>query len=105
MRHEYREQGLLALARQAWGMSFDARGDGSLVEHRDGIAVVSIRGPLMHHSHYWCDSYDAIKERVLEALSSSPRAIVLSIDSPGGLVSGCFDTANEIRAAAAAAGV
>lgn len=105
MRFAFQEQGLLALSRAAFGMSFDRRDDNGLLDVRDGIAIVSVRGPLMHHAHYWCDSYDAIKARVIEALSKSPRAIMLSIDSPGGLVSGCFDTAQEIRAAAAAAGV
>lgn len=75
-------------------------------EDRGGIAIVNVRGPLMHHADNACfDSYDAIKGRVQAALLQSPRAIVLSIDSPGGLVSGCFDTAVEIRAICDAAGV
>lgn len=71
------------------------------------VAIVEVRGPLMHHSErYSCfDSYDAIKARVLEAIEGKPSAIVLSIDSPGGLVSGCFDTTDEIRNACAEAGV
>lgn len=74
-------------------------------EVRGDVVVVNARGPLMHHVDTWCDSYDAIKARVAEALAARPRVVVLAIDSPGGLVSGCFDTADEIRALAKAAGV
>ena len=71
----------------------------------DGVALVEVQGPLMHHPDPCADSYDAIKSRVLGVLAERPSALVLSIDSPGGLVSGCFDTSDEIRAACDAAGV
>ena len=71
----------------------------------DGVALVEVQGPLMHHPDPCADSYDAIKTRVLGVLAERPRAVVLAIDSPGGLVSGCFDTADEIRAACDAARV
>lgn len=69
-----------------------------------GIALVEVQGPLMHHADPCADSYDAIKARVLGALADGARKVVLAIDSPGGLVSGCFDTADEIRAACDAHG-
>lgn len=74
-------------------------------ELRDGVALVRIEGPLTHHAGWWCDSYDEIKGRVSEALDARPRALMLVIDSPGGDVGGCFETAREIRQMAAAAGV
>jgi ClpP class serine protease len=58
----------------------------------------------MHHADFWFDSYDAIKARVGEALASSAECILLSVDSPGGLVAGCFDTVRDIRTMAANAG-
>lgn len=74
-------------------------------ELRDGVALVRIEGPLTHHAGWWCDSYDEIKGRVSAALDARPRALMLVIDSPGGDVSGCFETSREIRQMAAAAGV
>lgn len=74
-------------------------------EMRDGVAVVRIDGPLSHHAGWWCDSYDEIKCRVGEALAARPASVMLVIDSPGGEVSGCFETARELRAMAEAARV
>lgn len=74
-------------------------------EMRDGVAVVRIDGPLSHHAGWWCDSYDEIKCRVADALASRPTSVMLVIDSPGGEVSGCFETARELRAMAEAARV
>lgn len=89
----------LALNPQAFGMIvFEAEAP----ETRDagnGVHVIDVRGPLMHHADPFCDSYDAIKSRVVAALDAGATTVVLSIDSPGGLVSGCFDTSDEIRAA------
>lgn len=93
----------LALAAHAFGMMVPevaARAN----ERRGDVVVVNVRGPLNHHAGYF-DSYDELRSRVEAALAEKPAAVVLAIDSPGGLVSGCFDTAEEIRAAAAAAGV
>lgn len=99
----YAPRAVLALDPRAWGFFFDAPDRAN--EHRGSATLVHVRGPLMHHDDWCCDSYDAIKARVLEALAEKPSAIVLCIDSPGGLVSGCFDTATEIREACAAAGI
>lgn len=74
-------------------------------EMRDGVAVVRIDGPLSHHAGWWCDSYDEIKCRVGEALAARSTSVMLVIDSPGGEVSGCFETARELRAMAEAARV
>lgn len=93
----------LALASHAWGAFYDAPRSREN-ERRGDVIVVTVRGPLMHHRE-WCDSYDEIRDRVGMALAEKPAAVVLAIDSPGGLVSGCFDTADEIRAACAAASV
>ncbi len=70
-----------------------------------GVALVAVRGPLMHHDDPCADSYDAIKARVTKAIADGARAVVLAIDSPGGLVSGCFASAVEIRANCDAANV
>ena len=97
-----------AIEPSAFGLFFDLPPP-PIVETRGDIAIVSVRGCLMHHEDGFFDSYDAIKSRVLSCLGRGPdekiSAIVLSIDSPGGLVSGAFDTADEIRARCAEAGV
>jgi ClpP class serine protease len=66
--------------------------------------VIDICGPLDQHDSGWGDSYEAIRGRVAEACASSALAILLRIDSPGGAVSGCFETVRAIRAMCAAAG-
>lgn len=103
---KYEPHGLLALAPAAFGMVLLSPPEPPKVEERNGVAIVPIRGPLMHHAgDPFCDNYDAIRARVSGALASSPRAIVLRLDSPGGLVAGCLELANDLRAMAAAAGV
>lgn len=70
-------------------------------ESRDGIGIVHVRGPLEHHAsaYGYCDTYEGILGRVRAALESKPKALVLAIDSPGGLASGNTEAAREIRAA------
>lgn len=96
----------LALNPRAFGMVLFEPPEAPTAKHLEGgIALVEVQGPLMHHPDPCADSYDAIKGRVVGAIAEGARKIVLSIDSPGGLVSGCFDTADEIRAACDASGV
>lgn len=103
-RHRFAPTGAVAIAPAAFGLFFEALEQPG-AEMRDGVSVLPIRGPLMHHQDWWCDSYEAIRARVDTALSAKPKALVLAIDSPGGLVSGCFETADAIRDACARAGV
>ncbi len=98
----------LALLPSALSAEYDsptvATGSNEPKVDSSGLAVVTVRGELVHHPHPYCDSYDVIKARVAQALSRpATRAVLLSIDSPGGQVSGCFDTVREIRALAQAA--
>lgn len=95
-----------AVEPSAFGLFFDLPPP-AVVEMRGDVAIVSVRGCLMHHADPCFDSYDAIKDRVVSCLTreSKPRAIILAIDSPGGVVSGAFDTTDEIRARCAEAGV
>jgi len=104
-KQRYAPVGSLAINPKAFGLVFDLQDAAAPELEENGVAVVTVRGPLMHHADFWFDSYDAIKDRVRAALELDPRMIVLSIDSPGGLVSGAFDTARELRVMAAAAGV
>lgn len=103
-RARFAPRGPVGITPEAFGFFFDLP-DPPKNQSRDGVAVVSIRGPLEHHEHWLFDSYDAIGLRAVEALESKPRALVLSIDSPGGLVAGCFELAAELQALCGQAGV
>lgn len=73
------------------------------VSVREGIATIPIHGPLVKRAS-WFDaisgatSYESIA-RDLATAADDPRvtAIILSIDSPGGEVSGCSELAHHIR--------
>jgi ClpP class serine protease len=97
--------GALALDPRAFGQTFDVVRPDPVPVESDAVAIVTIRGPLMHHSHPFFDSYEEITRRVSMAVAARPRAVVLSIDSPGGAVAGCFETSRALRQIAADAGV
>jgi signal peptide peptidase SppA len=67
-----------------------------------GVAVIDVSGTLVQKSSYLRPysgmlGYNAIRHNFLEALNDKAvKAIVLSIDSPGGEVAGCFDLADLI---------
>lgn len=98
----YAPRGMLALNPAAFGSVYDSPFASVEITTDDSpAAVVDIVGPLVHHEDWWFDSYDGIKGRVRKALESSSKVVVLSIDSPGGLVAGCFDTVKELKEMAA----
>jgi ClpP class serine protease len=95
-RERFARQGHLSIAPSALSLLFDVP-EPKGTEVKDGIAVVTIQGPLTHHGDWWWDSYDSIRERVIEAFASAAQTVVLRIDSPGGDVSGCFELSRDIR--------
>lgn len=103
MRRRYDKQGILALYPQAFFDLFIEVDQPDVTTIGD-TAVIEIRGPLEHHDDWWCDSYEAILDRVTDACSSAATSIVLKLDSPGGELFGCFDAARAIRARCKAAG-
>ncbi len=77
----------------------------------DGVAVIDISGVMTPEGYYdwwaeaWVPGYAQIGEAVAAArLDGRVRAIFLRINSPGGLVDGCFDLADAIRAENGASG-
>jgi ClpP class serine protease len=102
-RHRYDRQGILAIEPKAFFFLFDEPEERE-VEIHGNAAIVSISGPLDHHAGWWCDSYESILERVDTACESEAEYIVLRVDSPGGMVSGCFETARAIRERCESAG-
>jgi ClpP class serine protease len=79
------------------------------------LAVIEIEGPLLDQAwvmlngageQVTCfDGYDRIEQATLRALNNPNCAgVLLSIDSPGGMVNGCFECVDALYAAAATAG-
>lgn len=74
-------------------------------EMRDGVAIVSIDGPLSQRGDsWWWDGYEAVEHRLAAALASRATGIVLKVNSPGGVVAGCFEAAKRMREACVRAG-
>lgn len=67
-----------------------------------GIAVIPISGSLVHKYGYiqpmsGMTGYDGIMHRLTEAVHDPDvKAIMLDMDTPGGMVAGCFDLADKI---------
>lgn len=68
------------------------------------LGVLCIRGPLLQH---WGEqqSYAQILCCVSGLVACKVERIALMVDSPGGLVAGCFQTGRAIRALCDAAGI
>lgn len=63
----------------------------------EGVAVLSISGPLEKDGWWWC-SYEAIVREIGKALAHpAVRAVALKIDSPGGVAAGMGETHKAIR--------
>ena len=67
--------------------------------------VVHVSGPLEHRAAGFGDSYEQIRQRFESALAESPEAIILRIDSPGGVVAGLNEFVASMTKAKDAAGV
>jgi ClpP class serine protease len=98
--------GLLAMDPRAFGVVMSMPTAPTREVRRVGqAAVVSIVGPLEHHKgEGYCDSYEDLNRRFAEAFDSDAEAVVLEVDSPGGLVHGCFAAALGLRARREASG-
>jgi signal peptide peptidase SppA len=78
-----------------------------MIDMVNGVAVINIRGVMFQYASFWdqyfgTSSYEAIGEALDYAMfAPDVKAVVLSIDSPGGQAAGCDALAAEIRAASA----
>jgi ClpP class serine protease len=95
-RHKYEPRGLLALDPQAFGLEFDSPAI-EAPQPSPVVAVVRVWGPLEHHRHPVLDSYDSLLDRIEAVVASPATTVLMVIDSPGGVVSGLFETATLIR--------
>lgn len=79
--------------------------DGGAYELRNGVAIISIVGPLMQYGGWWYDGHASVQARITAALvDARVGSIVLEINSLGGVVAGCFDAVRAVRALARALG-
>lgn len=104
----------LAIEPQSVDFSYLMTGTEPNDRTEDGIAIVTINGPLEHHASLWgFDSYESILDRVESAMSGEDvvnpydddpvpampaRAVVLRIDSPGGEAAGATYAHRRLRA-------
>jgi signal peptide peptidase SppA len=95
---------MLAIRAAALSIEFACLDSGAKpFECVDGVAIVKIEGPLTQRSTFIWDSYESIRPRVAAAFAdSSSRAVMLEINSPGGVVDGVFELAADLRAMALA---
>jgi len=76
-------------------------------EIRGGVAVIPIAGSLTKRTSFWSwyfgrSTYESIRQQVQMALDDpGAKAILLNVDSPGGLVDGCLECADFLFRAAA----
>jgi ClpP class serine protease len=63
----------------------------------DGVATICIDGPIMQRGGWWYEGYDTILDKFDDALEDAEvEAVVLKINSPGGVCSGCFSAARSM---------
>lgn len=91
---------ILAIAASSLGQLFGQSVMSDKFRVEGNVAVVDIVGPILHHSDFFFQSYDSIKENVKAALDSNNKSVLLNIDSPGGMVDGLYDTVTELCALA-----
>ena len=91
----YKPQGIQAINPQALFWMFPEVEEDEETEEEE-YSTITIRGPIIQHG-YWWESYESIKEKFKKASEQNKETILVKIDSPGGEVAGCFDTARYIK--------
>lgn len=68
-----------------------------------GAAIIPVSGLLLNRfggSYGWVTGYNAIRSQLFAALADpSVMQIIMDVNSPGGMAAGCFELAEDIRAA------
>ena len=102
-----------AIHRDAAGFFLLCGPDAPDNERKGDVEIVHVRGPLMHWAGDGGDSYEAIEGRLRQALAGAregsepvkPKAVVMRIDSPGGLVAGFMQCVAKLRRMSKDAGI
>jgi len=106
---EHDDRRPLAIRREAIGATYRTRKLEDIAEVVDGVAVLSIRGPLEHHGSggWWCywENYEDLAAEFKTAIEDpSVRSVVLKFDSPGGECAGLNETVSIMKGMKEAAG-
>jgi len=71
-----------------------------VAEVHDGVMIVPVRGTLTNRNglqpYSGMTGYDGLRTKFAAAWDPSIRGVLLDVDSPGGAVDGCFDTADQL---------
>lgn len=66
---------------------------------RNGVGIVAIRGALSQRGGWWWDGHESIRARIERAFADPQvSCVALEINSPGGVVAGCFDAVDAVVA-------
>lgn len=81
-----------------WAFDGPAQSSDAIRENiQSGIALLTIRGPMTHHNEWWFECYDSIIDRAEAAFFHADcEKVFIEGDTPGGDVSGLFDTAARL---------
>ncbi len=101
---EYLKQGSALLSNPAMYTQDDDEDeeDDFITQYEDGVAIISINGPLSSHSSWWTRflgmvGYPDIRDALVNAAHNvNVDEILLDFDSPGGSASGIEDISNLI---------
>jgi signal peptide peptidase SppA len=80
-------------------------GDEAKYTRSGPVGIVTVDGPLMQRGGWFWDGYEDIQGRLSAALGDDAvRAVVLRINSPGGMCAGLFEGVAAMRRAKASSG-
>lgn len=66
---------------------------------RNGVGIVAIRGALSQRGGWFWDGHESIRARIERAFADPQvSCVALEINSPGGVVAGCFDAVDAVVA-------
>lgn len=76
----------------------EAPGDDASAQPAPGVVIIDVHGPLEHHEHPFFASFENVTRITCDVLDRADvRAVVLRIDSPGGVANGMSQASQQIR--------
>lgn len=88
-----------------WDDGEDPAPESTPYELVDGVAVLTIEGPLVQRGWMCWQGYDTIRGDLELALADRRvRCVLLRMNSPGGMAMGCFEAARQMRTSIEASG-